>query len=162
MNTKKILIGLAIVAAVVILLRLRAVAPPEPTALAQTPHPSMLVLINQVRAKAGKAPLQEDLAVGKAAKLKVNDQIARNYWSHIPPTGESPYTFLNMVEGRRLDAGENLAKCGYSDQQAVYSWTNSPGHYATMIGDYNYWGTASAVNPKDNNCVYIVNYFIKK
>lgn len=124
-------------------------------------EPPMLVLINQVRADAGKPPVYEDQKLDLAAQGKVSDQVNRNYWAHKPPTGESVFVYLEQQYPQHSIVGENLDKCRFSHATEVTAWHYSPEHYAIMTGDYNAMGWAEEKNPKDHNCTYAVMYFAK-
>ena len=117
---------------------------------------SMLEQINLIRDAAGQSPLTRDARLDVAARAKVNDIVARKYWSHKPPTGGIWDELQKTFPGYRT-AGENLAMCAASVTDTVTAWRESPGHYRNMIGNYSLWGTASA---ESGDCTYTVNYFV--
>jgi uncharacterized protein YkwD len=136
--------------------------PSQPQVRAAVQEKPLLEQINAVRASVGKPALVEDPKLNQAAQMKVDDQVTRNYWKH-HLDGEATFKFVSpLYPGQILPGDENLAKCQTSDSQRVDNWVHSPAHYAAMIGDFTAFGYAEKVNPKDNNCVYTVTYFLNE
>lgn len=138
-----------------------AKAEPQVSAAVVEKEQSLLELVNEVRAKDGKPALTEDPQLDASAQAKVDDQVARNYWSHKPPTGEGTFFLLYKIVGHKATVAENIAKCQTTNKQRVNDWVHSPTHYEAMIGDYDKFGWAVAINPQDMNCTYTVTYFMK-
>jgi uncharacterized protein YkwD len=70
-----------------------------------------------------------------AAQAKAEDMAKNNYWSHISPSGKTPWDFMNAAGYSFRLAGENLAY-GFSSAQATISgWMNSPEHRANILGN---------------------------
>jgi uncharacterized YkwD family protein len=100
----------------------------------------MLNLINGVRAQNGLQPLKADAQLTKTARLKSQDMINLNYFSHQSPTYGSPFDMMNKFGISYKTAGENIAGNG-SVEGAFQAWMNSPGHRANILnGQYNYTG----------------------
>ncbi|HWI62501.1 MAG TPA: CAP domain-containing protein [Symbiobacteriaceae bacterium] len=104
----------------------------------------MLNLVNGERAKAGLPALKADLALTQVARLKSQDMINRNYFSHQSPTYGSPFDMMTKYGISYSTAGENIAGNG-SVAGAHTSLMNSPGHRANILGSqFNYVGIGIA------------------
>jgi len=101
---------------------------------------TLLDLINGARADVGAAPLKFDMNVVKVARLKGQDMVDNNYFSHTSPTYGSPFDMLSQFNISYRTAGENIA--GNSSINGAYqSWMNSSGHRQNIENDsYNYTG----------------------
>lgn len=92
----------------------------------------MLNLVNAERAKTGLRPLQADLTLTKLARMKSQDMIAKNYFSHQSPTYGSPFDLLATYKVAYRTAGENLA--GNSSVPGAHTaLMNSSGHRANIL-----------------------------
>jgi uncharacterized YkwD family protein len=92
----------------------------------------MLNLVNSERAKAGLSALKADLALTKVARLKSQDMINRNYFSHQSPTYGSPFEMMKTYGISYNTAGENIA--GNSSVSAAHTaLMNSAGHRANIL-----------------------------
>lgn len=92
----------------------------------------MLNLVNGERAKAGLSALKADLTLTKLARLKSQDMINRNYFSHQSPTYGSPFDMMKTYGVTYNTAGENLA--GNSTVSAAHTaLMNSAGHRANIL-----------------------------
>ncbi|MCR4441132.1 MAG: CAP domain-containing protein [Peptococcaceae bacterium] len=92
----------------------------------------LLKLVNDERTKNGLKPLQPMPELNHLARLKSEDIIKYNYFSHTSPTYGS---FAKMVYDagiRFYSVGENLAK-GRSVTHAFYMFLGSAGHRANML-----------------------------
>lgn len=104
-------------------------------------------LINQQRANNGLASLKIDDEVQRVAKIKAQDMVANNYFSHTSPTYGSPFDMLKSFKISYKSAGENIAG-NSSNQAAVTAWMNSPGHKANILNSsYNYTGIGVVSSP---------------
>ena len=92
----------------------------------------MLSLINQERTKAGLKPLTMDLSVVKVARLKSQDMIDNNYFSHTSPTYGSPFDMMKKFGITYRYAGENLAG-NQTVERAHTALMNSDGHRANIL-----------------------------
>ncbi len=92
----------------------------------------MLNLVNQERAKNGLSPLKADLELTKVARLKSQDMIKNNYFSHQSPTYGSPFDMMKRFGITYNTAGENLAGNG-SVSGAHTALMNSSGHRANIL-----------------------------
>ncbi|MBD0381624.1 peptidoglycan-binding protein [Paenibacillus sedimenti] len=121
---------------------------PKPTPTPQAPampsltveEQQMLDLVNKARAEAGLPPLLADPAVTKTARLKSQDMVDNNYFSHDSPTYGSPFDMLNKFGISYNAAGENIA-CNQNVQAAHEALMNSSGHRANILSkDYTHIG----------------------
>ncbi|MFZ7102192.1 MAG: CAP domain-containing protein [Peptococcaceae bacterium] len=92
----------------------------------------MLDLINKERREAGVAPLKMDRDLVKIARLKSQDMIAKNYFSHTSPTYGSPFEMMDKFGIDYRSAGENLAG-HYSVTGAHEALMDSPGHRRNIL-----------------------------
>lgn len=121
---------------------------PTPTPSPQAPSTSgltveeqqMLDLVNQERAKAGLPALVADMALTKTARIKSQDMVENNYFSHDSPTYGSPFDMMEKFGITYNAAGENIA-CNQTVQAAHEALMNSPGHKANILSkDYTHIG----------------------
>ncbi len=92
---------------------------------------------NDERAKAGRVSLQASSQLTRAAQLKADDMVAKNYWSHVAPDGATPWTFIQKSGYDYSMAGENLAYGFATEDQIIAAWMNSPEHRRNVLGDYS-------------------------
>lgn len=97
-------------------------------------------LINQQRKNNGLSELKVDNEVQRVAKIKAQDMVNNNYFSHTSPTYGSPFDMLKSFRVSYKTAGENIAG-NSSNSAAVNAWMNSSGHRANILNNsYNYTG----------------------
>lgn len=97
-------------------------------------------LINQQRINNGLQVLKVDEEVQRVARIKAQDMVDNNYFSHTSPTYGSPFEMLNSFKVSYKTAGENIAG-NSTNSSAVTAWMNSSGHKANILnGNYNYTG----------------------
>lgn len=117
-------------------------------------------LINQQRTNNGLNALKEDNELQRVAKIKAEDMVNNNYFSHNSPTYGSPFEMLNSFKVYYKSAAENIAS-NSSNNRAVTGWMNSEGHKANILnGNYQYTGIGVVSSPKYGK-VY-VQMFISK
>ncbi|SMB86824.1 uncharacterized protein, YkwD family [Desulfonispora thiosulfatigenes DSM 11270] len=92
----------------------------------------MLTLINAERAKSGLKPLVMDAKLVELAKLKSQDMIDKNYFSHTSPTYGSPFDMMKKYGVTYRTAGENLAG-NQSVAAAHQALMNSEGHRRNIL-----------------------------
>lgn len=113
---------------------------------------SILVYTNQARSRLGVPDLRLDSQLSEAARKKAYDMFERNYWAHITPTGEQPWSFITSTGYTYLYAGENLAR-DFGDPEAVVdAWMASPSHRENLVNS-NYDDIGIAVESGDLNGV---------
>ncbi|MDT8862183.1 CAP domain-containing protein [Alkalihalobacillus sp. MEB130] len=96
----------------------------------------MVDLVNQERAQRGLAPLQINEQLTEVARVKAQDMIDHQYFSHQSPTYGSPFDMLTQFDVSYRTAGENLA--GNQTVEAAHqALMNSDGHRANILNaDY--------------------------
>lgn len=105
-------------------------------------------LVNQQRTNNGLQALKIDNEVQKVARIKAQDMVNNNYFSHNSPTYGSPFDMLNSFKVSYKTAGENIAG-NSSNSAAVTAWMNSPGHKANILnGNFNYTGIGVVTGSK--------------
>lgn len=102
-----------------------------PTALTAMEQ-QMVSLVNQERSKQGLKPLEVDMRLVKAARMKSQDMISKNYVGHISPTYGSPFDMMKSMGITYQVAGENIAGAGTVDR-AHTNLMNSAGHRANIL-----------------------------
>lgn len=116
--------------------------PNAPTASAKltAAEQEMLTLINQARSQNNVAPLQADTELANVARLKAQDMIDNNYFSHYSPKYGSPFDMMKSFGISYVQAGENIA--GNQNVQAAHNaLMNSPGHRANILNpDFTHIG----------------------
>ena len=105
-------------------------------------------LINKQRTNNGLSALKVDNEVQRVAKIKAQDMVNNNYFSHTSPIYGSPFDMLKSFKISYKTAGENIAG-NSSNSGAVNAWMNSPGHKANILNSsYNYTGIGVVSSPK--------------
>ena len=105
-------------------------------------------LINKQRTANGLPALKVDNEVQRVAKIKAQDMVNNNYFSHDSPTYGSPFDLLQSFKVSYKTAGENIAG-NSSNSGAVNAWMNSSGHKANILNkSFNYTGIGVVNSPK--------------
>ena len=105
-------------------------------------------LINKQRTNNGLAALKNDSEVQRVARIKAQDMVDNNYFSHTSPTYGSPVDMLKSFKISYKTAGENIAG-NSSNSSAVTAWMNSSGHKANILNsNFNYTGIGVVSSPK--------------
>ena len=105
-------------------------------------------LINKQRTNNGLTALKVDEELQRVARIKAEDMVTNNYFSHQSPTYGSPFDMLNSFKISYRTAGENIA-ANSSNSGAVNSWMNSSGHKAIILSSsFNYTGVGVVSSPK--------------
>lgn len=105
-------------------------------------------LINKQRTNNGLAALKNDSEVQRVARIKAQDMVDNNYFSHTSPTYGSPFDMLKSFKILYKTAGENIAG-NSSNSSAVTAWMNSSGHKANILNsNFNYTGIGVVSSPK--------------
>jgi hypothetical protein len=110
---------------------------------------SLLSATNADRATNHDNPLNFSSELNSAAQAKANDMVNSNYWSHVSPSGKTPWSFITSTGYTYQAAAENLAY-GFSSSSAVISaWMNSPGHRTNMLNN-NYENVGFGIAESNN------------
>ena len=97
-------------------------------------------LINKQRTANGLSALKPDSELQRVARIKAQDMVDNNYFSHTSPTYGSPFDMMKSFKISYKTAGENIAG-NSSNSGAVTAWMNSPGHKANILNSsFNYTG----------------------
>lgn len=105
-------------------------------------------LVNKQRTDNGLSALKNDDEVQKIARIKAQDMVNNNYFSHQSPTYGSPFDMMKSFKITYKSAGENIA-ANSSNSGAVTAWMNSSGHRANILNSsYNYTGIGVVSSPK--------------
>ena len=89
-------------------------------------------LINKQRIANGLSALKENSELQRVARIKAQDMVNNNYFSHTSPTYGSPFDMMKSFKISYNTAGENIAG-NSSNSSAVTAWMNSPGHRANIL-----------------------------
>ena len=89
-------------------------------------------LINKQRTNNGLPALKNDSEVQRIARIKAQDMVDNNYFSHNSPTYGSPFDMMKSFKVSYKTAGENIA-ANSSNSSAVTAWMNSSGHKANIF-----------------------------
>ena len=105
-------------------------------------------LINKQRISNGLSALKIDSEVQNVARIKAQDMVNNNYFSHTSPTYGSPFDMLKSYKVAYKTAGENIAG-NSSNSGAVNAWMNSSGHRANILNSsFTYTGIGVVSSPK--------------
>ena len=105
-------------------------------------------LINKQRTNNGLPALKNDSEVQRIARIKAQDMVDNNYFSHNSPTYGSPFDMLKSFKVSYKTAGENIA-ANSSNSSAVTAWMNSSGHKANILNSsFNYTGIGVVSSPR--------------
>lgn len=100
----------------------------------------MVTLINQARSQNNLPALQVDMQVTNVARVKAQDMIDNNYFSHNSPKYGSPFDMMKSFGVHFVKAGENIAGNQTVDK-AHNALMNSPGHRENILSpDYTHIG----------------------
>lgn len=102
----------------------------------------LLNLINAERERNNLSAFKIDESLQNVARLKAQDLVENNYFSHISPTYGTPFEMLRNNQISYKTASENIAG-NPSISGALNSWLNSDSHKKNILSnDYNYTGLA--------------------
>ncbi|KAJ2242749.1 hypothetical protein IW139_004377, partial [Coemansia sp. RSA 353] len=120
-------------------------APVSTTQVQATSTPSsnwqseMLQQLNAIRAAAGKSSVSLDTRVNAIAQSHSQYQNKVRSMTHSDPAG-SLGTRYSASGINWQGAAENIAWNQKTVSDVMTAWKNSAGHYANMVGDYNFVG----------------------
>ncbi|MEZ4180653.1 MAG: CAP domain-containing protein [Candidatus Doudnabacteria bacterium] len=103
------------------------------TQAAEITTQTVISLANQARSQNGLNTLQQNGLLDRAAQNKANDMLAKQYFAHNTPDGNTPWTFIKATGYSYTTAGENLAIDFTSAENVQAAWMNSPGHRANIL-----------------------------
>ena len=118
------------------------------TSLMNANEKEIFDLINNQRSTNGLPTLRVDEEVQRVARIKAQDMVDNNYFSHTSPTYGSPFDMLKSFKISYKTAGENIA-ANSSNTGTVDAWMNSSGHRANILNsNFNYTGIGVVSSPK--------------
>lgn len=109
--------------------------------------------VNVERQKIGLASLRRNAQLDAAAKLKLDDMLAKNYFAHQSPDGHGHQYWIAQSGYVGTYEGENLARFFKTTPETIAGWVASPTHYAN-ISKAQYTETGIAVSGS-----YVVQLF---
>jgi hypothetical protein len=121
---------------------------------------NLINMLNQTRQSLGLNILTENSQLDQAAKLKAEDMIKNEYFSHISPAGTTPWYWFSKSGYDYKYAGENLAIGFYNSEDVYNAWLNSLSHKENMLNSaYTEIGTAVVSGFGNNNAIIVVQLF---
>lgn len=118
----------------------------------------ILQLVNAERAKTGAKALSSNSDCTKLARMKSQDMVNKNYFSHQSPTYGSPFDLLKSNNVSYMYAGENIAM-NQSADAAFQAWMNSEGHKKNILNP-NFTELGVGIAPKGNGSFIYTQLFI--
>ncbi len=105
-------------------------------------------LINAKRVANGLYALTINDELQNVARIKAQDMVDNNYFSHTSPIYGSPFDMIKKFGISYKTAGENIAGDS-SNSDAVDAWMNSSGHKANILNsNFNSTGIGVVKSPK--------------
>ncbi|MEO5949110.1 MAG: CAP domain-containing protein [Candidatus Saccharimonas sp.] len=93
----------------------------------------LLNATNDARRADGEQVLALSEKLNEAARRKVEDMFAKQYWAHNSPSGATPWQWFGEVGYAYSEAGENLAKNFRTSGSVISAWLESPSHKANVL-----------------------------
>ncbi len=118
----------------------------------------ILKLVNAERSKAGARALAPSKDCAKLARMKSQDMVKNNYFSHQSPTYGSPFDMLKANKVSYMYAGENIAM-NQTAEAAFRSWMNSEGHRKNILNP-NFTELGIGIAPKGDGSLIYTQLFI--
>lgn len=158
--TKYILVGIAIIFVGIVIWQSTITEPIEETPVGNfepvivtyktIDANDVIDAVNKERKSVGLPTLARSTQLTKAACLKAQDMIDKNYWSHDSPDGRKPWDFVLSTGYRYQTMGENLGYGKFADASSVVeSWMDSAGHRENILKT-TYTETGMCVINADN------------
>lgn len=115
---------------------------PAISTILSTEEEEFLESINEIRIKNNLPELIIDDAIQNVARLKAQDLIENNYFSHTSPKYGTLFEMLSSSSITYKTASENIAG-NSSISGAINSWMNSESHKSNILSNtFNYTGVA--------------------
>lgn len=151
------LLSILVVTVKIVSVSLVAFGPATISQAAPITTENIVNLANAARVENGLSELKVSSLLARAAKNKADDMLARQYFSHNTPDGQTPWTFIKAVGYSYTTAGENLAIDFTQAENVQSAWMNSPGHRANIINEnFTEIGIGIATGTYDNHQTTIV------
>lgn len=119
----------------------------------------MFEQVNQERAKAGLSPYKWNPELARIARIKSQDIIDNDYWSHTSPTYGNVNEMLNHFKVKWSRCGENLARfsCCIKAHEALMG---SPAHEANILSPH-FTEMGIGIIQNDNGRFFVTQLFLK-
>ncbi len=115
----------------------------SPALAGEITRQSVIMAMNDYRARFSLPPLREDARLDAAAEDRMRDMEDLGYWGHESPDGRSPFMWLPLHGYLLQFAGENLAAGFETTELLLSSWMESRGHRENILSpDYLDCGVA--------------------
>jgi hypothetical protein len=121
----------------------------------------VILYTEEAREGEGGGVLLENDELDAAAQAKAEDMAAKGYFSHVGPTGEEPWAWIERAGYDYVYAGENLAVRFSDSKDVVNAWMASPTHRANIVKpQYREIGVGIADGMyKGSPATFVVQYF---
>ncbi|MBQ8722393.1 MAG: hypothetical protein IJY67_09685 [Paludibacteraceae bacterium] len=93
----------------------------------------VLRLVNIERTKRGLAPLKMSKDLHITARIKAEEMVIYNYYSHNSPVYGSAEDLIESRGKKYYYTGENIAKGQMTPEQVMNCWMNSSGHKGNIL-----------------------------
>lgn len=120
----------------------------------------MIDLVNQERRKNDLPSLKVDMELIGVARMKAQDMVDNNYFSHYSPNYGSPFDMMNSYGIEYFHAGENIA-ANSSVTRAHQSLMESSGHRQNILSP-NFTHIGVGIKPSRKYGYIFVQMFISK
>lgn len=120
----------------------------------------MVNLVNQERQKNNLPALKVDPEITRVARIKSQDMVDNDYFSHNSPTYGSPFDMMRNFGIRYMYAGENLA-LNSTVKGAHEGLMGSAGHRQNILNP-NFTHIGIGVKPKNRNSYIFTQMFVGK
>lgn len=109
---------------------------PQVQAVTAIKAQELVELANRERIKERQLPLKINPLLERSARAKALDILARDYFAHNTPDGQTPWVFFDEQGYEYVWAGENLA-IDFSSSPALHNaWMASPTHAANILNPH--------------------------
>lgn len=117
-------------------------------------------LINSKRVANGLSALKIDDELQNVARIKAQDMIDNNYFSHTSPIYGSSFDMMKNFGITYKTAAENIAG-NSSNSAAVNAWMNSSGHKANILNNSFTYTGIGVVNSSKYGKIYVQMFMAK-
>lgn len=94
---------------------------------------AVLARVNRERREGGGAPLAADRLLDQAAQAYAEEMLARAFYDHRSPEGETAWERVRGAGYRARRVGENIAKGIFSPAEVVERWLGSQEHRRNIL-----------------------------
>lgn len=94
---------------------------------------SIINATNLARQEFGVTPLTVDSRLTRAAEAQATDMLSQQYFDHVSPSGQSPWSWVQQAGYRYTTVGENLADNFSQADDVIHAWLQSATHRANLL-----------------------------